>query len=43
MKKMMVLLLAGRMIFACAGTAFAKEINVAVDGKTVTAENNRME
>ena len=35
MKKMMALLLAGMMIFGCAGTAFAKEINVTVDGKTV--------
>ena len=35
MKKMMALFLAGMMILGCAGTAFAKEINVTVDGKTV--------
>ena len=35
MKKMLVLLLAGMLVFGCAGTAFAKEINVVADGKTV--------
>ena len=36
MKKITALLLAGVMIFVCADTAFAREINVVVDGKTVT-------
>ena len=35
MKKMMALFLAGMMLIGCAGTAFAKEINVTVDGKAV--------
>ena len=35
MKKMLVLLLAGMLVFGCVGTAFAKEINVVADGKTV--------
>ena len=35
MKKVMALLLAGMMIFSCAGMAFAKDIEVTVDGKRV--------
>ena len=35
MKKWMALLLTGVMMFGCAGTAFAKDINVMVGGKQV--------